>query len=1178
MYPLHPLEVERLGALHDLGLSTGVEPQYDAICRTARTLFGVPIAYVSIVGETQQWFKGKCGLNLDGTPREHSLCTYTICSSEVLVVEDATLDERFATSPLVTSEPYTRFYAGAPLVVAPGINVGSLCLIDRVPRIFDREQRAQLEDLARIVVAQLRSSRAEREARESGTSFRLLAENTTDMIVESDLDGTRRYISPAAKTLLGYDPAELVGTTPLDFVHPDEVDALAALLKDVAEGNLGRATAQHRYRRKDGSWIWVEICFGLTRDEATAPPKGIVASIRDISSRKEAERQMAHMARHDPLTGLPNRLLFHESLERELVRAERHAAGFALFCLDLDRFKIVNDTLGHQAGDALLRVVARRLKSVLRAEDTVARLGGDEFVIIHMGHPLPETAARLAERLIAAMAPPVDLDGYPAGIGVSIGIALAPGDAADPDTLFACADRALYRAKSEGRNTYRFHDRSSLHVTDMPLRTDAECETQDAVGCAEDGVVFCGEAERYRLAALATRDAIWDWDLASDRLTMNGSASALFGHGEAEMTVTDAWWRSKIHPDDRERVGASIARLVEGREDRWTDEYRFERRDGTYSEVIDRGFVIRNDRGQAVRMVGAMHDVTEQRRAGAALRSSEERLRLALRAGRMVAWEHNVRTGVSRRSENSMQVLGLPSEDSTFFEHVYPDDRAQMASFLQASESREYREFRYSSPAGRMLWLCSSVERLDEERLVGITFDITERKLAEEQAWRAANYDALTGLPNRRLFQQRFEEFLAAAERSGTCVSLLLFDLDGLRDVNDVRGHDAGDAVLCEAARRLGDGLRPGDFLARLGGDEFALLLVDPLRLEHTTNHAQTLVERLRQPFGYRSHSLSCKASTGIAAFPVHHRDSRELLKDADIALYRAKSRGRGGAVLFSADMRTDMEHRLSIAAEVQAAVEADQFVPFYQPKVCFESGRIVGFEALARWQHPEKGLLAPAYFGSAFENPELATAIGDAVLRKVAADMRSWNDKGLGFGRVAVNFASAEFRKPDLAGNVLAVLGAYGIPSSQFEMEVTETVFLGPGSDSVPDTLKRLHESGVLISLDDFGTGFASLTHLKQFPVDHIKIDRSFVRDIEHDDDDDAIVAAVVGLGRSLGMRVTAEGVETLGQAQRLSAMGCDYAQGFLYAKPMAGSRIPWLLGTWDLSAAGRTSLVRLA
>ena len=1178
MYPLHPLEVERLGAVHDLGLSTGVEPQYDAICRTARTLFGVPIAYVSIVGETQQWFKGKCGLDLNGTPREHSLCTYTILSSEVLVVEDATLDERFATSPLVTSEPYTRFYAGAPLIVAPGINVGSLCLIDRVPRIFDREQQAQLEDLARIVVAQLRLSRAESEARESGNSFRLLAENTSDMIVESDLDGTPRYISPAAKTLLGYDPAELISTTPLDLVHPDEVDALAALLKDVAEGHLGRATAQHRYRRKDGSWIWVEICFGLTRDEATAPPKGIVASVRDISSRKEAERQLAHMARHDPLTGLPNRLLFRESLEQELVHAERRGVDFALFCLDLDRFKIVNDTLGHQAGDALLRVVSGRLKSVLGADDIVARLGGDEFVIIHMGHPLPETAARLAERLIAALAPPVDLDGYPAGIGVSIGIALAPGDAADPDALFGCADRALYRAKSEGRNRYRFHDGSSLQVADMSLRANAEPELQDPVGSREDGVVFCGEMERYRLAALATRDAIWDWDLASDRLTMHGSASALFGHGEAEMTVTDAWWRRKIHPDDRERIGATIGCLFEGREDRWTIEYRFERGDGTYADVIDRGFVIRNDRGKAVRMIGSMHDVTEQRRAGAALRSSEERLRLALRAGRMVAWEHNVRTGVSLRSENSMQVLGLPSEDETFFERVYPDDRAQMASFLQNSASHEHREFRYSAPTGRMLWLCSAVERLDDERLVGITFDITERKLAEEQAWRAANNDALTGLPNRRLFQQRFEELLVAAERSGTSVSLLMFDLDGLRDVNDLRGHDAGDAVLCEAARRLGDGLRPSDFLARLGGDEFALLLVDPLRLEHATNHAQTLVERLRQPFGYRSYSLSCKASIGIAAFPEHHRDPRELLKDADIALYRAKSRGRGGAVLFSADMRADMEHRLSIAAEVQAAVEAGHFVPFYQPKVCFESGRIVGFEALARWQHPEKGLLTPAYFGSAFENPELATAIGDAVLRKVSADMRSWNDKGLGFGRVAVNFASAEFRKPDLAGNVLAVLGAYGIPSSQFEVEVTETVFLGPGWDSVPDTLRRLHESGVLISLDDFGTGFASLTHLKQFPVGHIKVDRSFIRDIEHDEDDDAIVAAVVGLGRSLGMKVTAEGVETPGQAQRLSAMGCDYAQGFLYAKPMAGSRIPWLLETWNRSAAGGTSLVRLA
>jgi diguanylate cyclase (GGDEF)-like protein len=428
------------------------------------------------------------------------------------------------------------------------------------------------------------------------------------------------------------------------------------------------------------------------------------------------------------------------------------------------------------------------------------------------------------------------------------------------------------------------------------------------------------------------------------------------------------------------------------------------------------------------------------------------------------------------------------------------------------------------------------------------------------------------------VFQQRLEEALTAAEQNSTSVSLLLLDLDTLRDVNDTLGHDAGDAVLCEVASRLSDGLRASDLIARLGGDEFALLLGEPLRVSNAVNHAQTLIERLRQPFRYRGHTLACKASIGIAAYPDHHREPRELLKDADIALFRAKALGRNRAVVFTPEMRAETEQRVSIAEEVRAALDAGQIVPYYQPKVCFATGQIVGFEALARWQHPEKGLRTPGYFKSAFEDPELATAIGDCMLRQVAADTRAWRDRGLSFGRITVNFAMAEFRKPDLAGNILDVLRTYEVPASQFEVEVTETVFLGHGSESVPGTLQRLHDSGVLITLDDFGTGFASLTHLKQFPVGHIKVDQSFVRNLEQDEGDAATVAAVIGLGRRLGMQVTAEGVEARGQAQQLSAMGCDYAQGYLYAKPMAGSRVPSFLQSWACAAiAGCGSLVRL-
>ncbi|MHB2205087.1 diguanylate cyclase domain-containing protein [Methylobacterium sp. CM6257] len=1435
MYPFHPNEAKRLAALHDLMvLGSPPEPQYDTLCRTAQALFSVPIALVSLVSETEQLFKGRCGLNVSGTSREISFCTHAILSDKVLVVEDATQDERFSANPLVTGEPHIRFYAGAPLILSPGIHLGSLCVIDRVPRPFPAEKQQQLRDLAQAVVAQLRLSKAEQTARAgearlraSEANYRLLADNSTDMIVRCAADGVRLYVSPAAKRLLGYEPDELVGTTSLDFVHPDDAADFAQVLNKVGQGCADYAVSQQRYRHKNGTWVWVEATFSVTCDPVGAA-SGFVAVVRDISERKKVEHAMAHMARHDPLTGLPNRLHFRECLEQEIALSKRNGSGFALFCLDLDRFKLVNDTLGHQAGDTLLKVVAQRIRAVVRTEDTVARLGGDEFVIIQTGRVGPADATRLAERLIQAMSSPVDLDGYPAGIGLSVGIALCPADAADADKLIGHADRALYRAKAAGRNTFRFHkaaeatsDRNgaeqagalqnrgidpiashpklfdevlsgllegstdcvklldeqgrllfmssggqrlmdienaasvlgqcwlnfwqgehhdvaqqafeaaktgeparfrgfcptakgqprwwdvslspmrglsgspqrilsvSRDVTEqveleVRLRTTAQrykalieasatmvwraepdgsvieisgwedysgqpesaykgfgwltavhpgdrprvistwrdiiasqsagsCEFRvlhrDAVfrwtlarvaplkGAAGELQEWVGttadihetkqaheairiQEERYRLAVLASEDGIWDWDLTTGEVEWAPATSGVLQHRDDEEQPSLARWTARLHPDDRKRVTTSIRGVIDSGETRWSEEYRYERDDGTYAEVTDCGFVLRDGQGRPLRMVGAVRDVTEQRQFTSALRASEERLRLALHVGRMVAWEHNLSTGYSTRSENAPELLGLATEArSEFFTRVHPEDRAEMAKFLQSAGTREEREFRYFPPAGPMMWLRSSVERADADRIVGITFDITERKLAEEQAWRAANHDTLTGLPNRRLFDQRLEQAIAAAEQSGTSASLLLVDFDHLRDVNDTLGHDVGDALLVEAAQRLSEGLRAMDTVARLGGDEFALLLVEPLRLEHALRHAQRLVERLGQPFSHRGHTLTCKASIGVAAYPDHHREPRELMKDADIALHSAKIQGRNRAVVFAPEMRAETERRVSIAAEIRAALDAGQIVPYYQPKVCFTTGAVVGFEALARWQHPEKGLLTPGYFSSAFDDPELATAIGDRMLRQVAADLRNWCVRGVKPGRVAVNFASAEFRKPDLAGNILTVLSEYGVQAKQFELEVTETVFFGHGMENVAATLQQLHDAGVLITLDDFGTGFASLTHLKQFPVGHLKVEQSFVRNMEQDRNDAAIVAAVVGLGRSMGVQVTAEGVETAGQAQRLSAMGCDYAQGYRYAKPMPGSRVPWLLHNWAAAAeVDESDILRLA
>jgi diguanylate cyclase (GGDEF)-like protein/PAS domain S-box-containing protein len=627
-------------------------------------------------------------------------------------------------------------------------------------------------------------------------------------------------------------------------------------------------------------------------------------------------------------------------------------------------------------------------------------------------------------------------------------------------------------------------------------------------------------------------------------------------------------WLSVIHPLHKEQV-LELWEDALGKGASFELEIPLRRAsDGMHRWFIVRGQPLMNEQGKVEQWFGIAMDIHERKQSEQALSESEERLQLALKAAHMIAWELSPQTGATTRSENSLALLGIQSgTDKTFMTGVHPEDRQKVEDFLQRIQivGSDSIECRYVLPGGEIRWLRARAEQAGPDRIVGVTFDISEQKEAEEEIWRSANHDALTGLPNRNLFQSRLEIALTTARKSGTSVSLLLIDLDDFKDVNDTLGHDAGDALLQETGRRLSAMVRGCDTVARIGGDEFAVLVVDPLRLENATRLGTLIAEMLRQPFTYQKRTLASRVSIGIAAFPDHDGTPAELVKDADIAMYQAKSRGRNRVITYSPEMRQAIEQRVSLGRGMREAIANDEIVPFYQPKVNLSTGEIVGLEALARWQHPTDGILTPGFFGTVFEDHEIAASIGKLLTSKVAADVRQWLDQDLPFGRIALNLSPAEFGQSGLVDNILRTLDCLKIPPTFFEVEVTETVLLGRNSDNVSSALKQFRQHGVQIALDDFGTGYASLTHLKQFPVDHIKIDRSFVRDLEQDADDEAIIAAVIGLGRSLKLQITAEGVETHGQARRLRELGCDHAQGYLYAKPMAASQIPELLKRWN-------------
>jgi len=627
-------------------------------------------------------------------------------------------------------------------------------------------------------------------------------------------------------------------------------------------------------------------------------------------------------------------------------------------------------------------------------------------------------------------------------------------------------------------------------------------------------------------------------------------------------------WLTVVHPLHRERV-LELWKEALGKGTSFEMEMPFRRAsDGRHRWFIVRGQPLKNEQGKVEQWFGIAMDIHERKQSEQALSESEERLQLALKAARMIAWEFNPQSGATTRSENSLALLGItPGADKTFMTGIHPDDRQKVEDFLQRIQisGSDSIECRYVMPSGEIRWLRARAEQAGHDRIVGVTFDISEQKEAEEEIWRSANHDALTGLPNRNLFQRRLEMALTEAKQSGTSVSLLLIDLDDFKDINDTLGHDAGDALLQETARRLSGMVRGCDTVARIGGDEFAVLVVDPLKLENATRLGSLIADMLRQPFTYQKRTLVSRVSIGIAAFPDHDGTPAELVKDADIAMYQAKSQGRNRVITYSPEMRRVIEQRVSLGRGMREAIANDEVIPFYQPKVSLSTGEIVGLEALARWKHPTKGILTPSFFGAVFEDHEIAASIGKLLTSKIAADVRQWLDDDLPFGRIALNLSPAEFGQTGLVDNMLRTLDWLKVPPTVFEVEVTETVLLGRNSNNVSSALAQFREHGVQIALDDFGTGYASLTHLKQFPVDHIKIDRSFVRDLEQDSDDEAIIAAVIGLGRSLQLQVTAEGVETHGQARRLRELGCDHAQGYLYAKPMAASQIPDLLTRWS-------------
>ena len=589
--------------------------------------------------------------------------------------------------------------------------------------------------------------------------------------------------------------------------------------------------------------------------------------------------------------------------------------------------------------------------------------------------------------------------------------------------------------------------------------------------------------------------------------------------------------------------------------------------------------VVAERNAAAARLEAANRELEERVRSRtAALDADRARLAEAQRIAGIGSWDLDLGTETVIWSDQLYRIFGVDPASfkptfTNFLSLVHPDDRAMVTGGLEhALARREPFRFDYRVPLadGGEHWVRARGRLITDDAgavvgMQGTCQDITDRKQAEAALTHNALHDPLTGLPNRALLLDRIEVALARSARIDKSVAVLFLDLDRFKLINDSRGHAAGDVVLRAVAERLVSAIRPSDTVGRLGGDEFVVVCEDAVAVWEATVLGERLIRTLEEPFQVEGGEVFVTVSVGIAiAEPTASAD--ELLRDADVAMYQAKQRGRARCEFFDEAMRTEAARRLETATALHRALERNEFETYYQPMIDLNSGVIVGIEALVRWNHPERGLVSPAMFIPLAEEQGLIVPIGATVLDEACRQWARWRAEFPAREPLVlnVNISARQLHSPEFLESIRTVLLAYDVDPSVLCLELTESVLIDD-VEAQRHTLAALRDLGVGLAIDDFGTGYSSLTYLKRFPVDGIKIDQSFVAGLGRDAFDTAIIESVIELAHAVGLHVTAEGVETVEQLCRLRALGCDYAQGYYFARPQPAADLHALLD-WDM------------
>ena len=696
-----------------------------------------------------------------------------------------------------------------------------------------------------------------------------------------------------------------------------------------------------------------------------------------------------------------------------------------------------------------------------------------------------------------------------------------------------------------------------LHVTEITQRKHIEALLYDS-------------EQRLSLALEGTGMAWWEHDRRLDVHLSSPNLEALLGFAPGTYPDSFEVFLEMVHPDDRPMI-VEMNRNPET----WRAffEYRIRQPDGEQRWLSSRSRPIAGIDGAIERVIGVTTDVTERVQRERDLLQTRERLELALQSAAMGWWEWDVINDRHRWSVSFEQLLGFEpgtysGTPEAFRQRLHPEDNAAFELMLSNPnawrEDWDYRAIladgseRWISSRSRVFWSANG----SLERITGVDVDISARKYAEADLLRRATHDSLTDLPNRRTFTERLEHSLQMARRSGVPLAVAFLDLDRFKIVNDSLGHFVGDQLLVAIAQRLKQHLRQVDTLARLGGDEFAILLTQIIDPDSTIQFADQILGAFIEPFTLEDHQVFINVSIGIALGKATYDKPEHLLRDADTAMYHAKAAGKAQYRLFEATMHRAALALLQIETDLRRAISQQEFSLHYQPIVALDSGKIAGLEALIRWNHPDLGFIPPSSFIPVAEETGLIGEIGSWVLKEACDQIRTWQKQGVidSSFSVSVNLSARQFAQINLMQQITQILVDTDLSPHCLKLEVTESAIMD-NPRSAADILSKLRQQHIQLSMDDFGTGYSSLSYLQSFPMDYLKIDRSFVMCLDGTEAQLGLVPIIVKIAQTMNMQVVAEGIETPEQLAQLRSLNCDFGQGYFFSKPLTAEKVVELI-----------------